>query len=228
MIRGNCDKAEFGFRRLLSRGARVQGRFNAAVSNAPYFRSGRSKVVQIKVFGLDSDALFVCCTIPNLISKRLCEKQSLRFEEKLIGLTVADGQRARSIGTITGFSVSFENLHTSMDFYVMKDPPFDVIIGFPALKALRGCLEFGLQQVTLFAGDIKAVLNFRYAVVEVPVIDNAKEDSEDFTSKSVAETNEDANVEDEFIVALSDNIGKDQDSIVEFYLSVDKQRDLLL
>ena len=78
------------------------------------------KVVQIKAYGTDSEALLDSGAVPNLISEKMCERLSLRFDRKFVGLTVADGQRARSVGVVSDLPVSFDNLHVSMDFYVWR------------------------------------------------------------------------------------------------------------
>ena len=135
LIRGDGEKAKSEIRRLLTRGTRVRRNVAAAVPGSSLtVRPRRLKVVQIKTFGTDAEALLDSGAVPNLISEKLCKKLSVDFNKKHIGLTVADGQRAHSIGTITDVPISFDDLHISMDFYVMKNPPFEVIIGVP----LRG------------------------------------------------------------------------------------------
>lgn len=202
LIRGDGEKAKSDIRRLLSGGAKLRRNVTAAVS-APKIRPRRLKVVKIKVYGMDSEALMDSGAVPNLISERLCNILSLPFDRRSVGLTVADGQRASSAETISDIPVSIDSLHISMDFYVMESPPFDVIMGVPTLEALRGCLDFGLRQVSLFAGDTKAVLPFEYAVVEVPAATNSDTESEDFTSDSDAAPKEDDDAEGDLIVALA-------------------------
>ena len=227
LIRGDGEKAKSEIRRLLTRGTRVRRNVAAAVPGSSLtVRPRRLKVVQIKTFGTDAEALLDSGAVPNLISEKLCKKLSVDFNKKHIGLTVADGQRAHSIGTITDVPISFDDLHISMDFYVMKNPPFEVIIGVPTLEALRGCLDFGLQQVTLFAKDKKAVLPFEYALIEVPIVNDSETDSEDFTSDSdIAPDDEDEN-ESDLVIALAKDA--EDASVEELDISEEEQRNSLI
>ena len=228
LIRGDGEKAKSDIKRLLARGARVRRNVTAAVSTSSNVRPRRLKVVQIRAHGLPSEALLDSGAVPNLISEKFCKKLNLTFEQKSVGLTVADGQRARSIGLVSELPISFEDLHISMDFHVMENPPFDVIIGVPTLEALRGCLDFGLQQVTLLAGDRKAVLPFEYAVIEVPAADESDTDSEDFTSDSEADPNDDEAREDDLIVALAEDFEEIEATPVQPNVSEEDRKTSLL
>ena len=117
-------------------------------------------------------------------------------------------------------------MHISMDLFVMESPTFDVIIGVPTLEALRGCLDFGLQQVTLFAEDKKAVLPFEYALIEVPIINDSDTDSEYFTSDSDAAPDAEEMVENDLVVALADDLN--DEPVEELDISVEHKRNLLL
>lgn len=71
----------------------------------------------------------------------------------------------------------------------MKIPPFDIIITVSTMNALRGSLDFGLQQVKVYADDEKAILPFNYAELETRAADYDTE-SEDLTSNSDCDNDE--------------------------------------
>lgn len=79
-------------------------------------------------------------------------------------------------------SIFYDILHTCMDFYGTEKPLFDVSIGVPALKALPGRLDSGLQQAALSAGDSEANLLCEYAVPKEPIYYDPETHSEDFIS----------------------------------------------
>lgn len=79
----------------------------------------------------------------------------------------------------------------------MKIPPFDLFIRVPTPEACRGCLDSGLQQVTVYAGE-KATLPFDCTEVETRA-DDSDTESKHFTSRS--DKNHD---EEQLIVDLAD------------------------
>lgn len=164
---------------------------------------------------MDSKALLDTGTVPNLISEKVCERLSFRTDQKLLGLTVTDGERTRSIGVVLDLPIFFDNRHVSMNSGAMGSPPFDVTIGVPTLEDLRGCLGFGVQQVTLFVGDIKACLSFDYAIIEVPDASISDTDSEDFTSDSEADPDDDENGANDTFVPLAYAFNEFQGSLIE-------------
>lgn len=99
-------------------------------------------MAQIKVLDLETEALLHSGAVPNLVLEKLCEKLSLDFEEKLIGLTDAYGKSAHFTGKVSAFP-SHLMIFTFIWFFFLKNPPFDVIVGVPTLEALWGFLEFG-------------------------------------------------------------------------------------
>lgn len=73
-----------------------------------------------------------------------------------------------------------------MVFYVAERRPFDVTTRVSTHEARQKCLRTELQQINLVLNNKKATLSFEYAVIELPVHDGLKTDSEDFTSRSDA------------------------------------------
>lgn len=86
LIRGDGEKAKSEIRRLLTRGARVRRNVTDAVpGSSPNLRPRRLKVVKIKIFGLDTEALLDSGAVFNLISSKLCKKLSVDFIKNPLG-----------------------------------------------------------------------------------------------------------------------------------------------
>lgn len=60
-----------------------------------------------------------------------------------------------------------------------------------ATEYLKGCLHFGLKQVTLLADDKRATLPSRYTIVKGPADQHVETDSEDSSSDSDAASDDD-------------------------------------
>lgn len=119
---------------------------------------------------------------------------------------MAHGQQARATGAVVRVPTCFQRLCTSIDFYVVKNLPSKGIIVAPAPQALRGRLDFELQQVILFAGDKKPTLSFEYTSTEGPRYGDPETDSEESTSHCDAALDKDEDTEVESIVAYSGDL----------------------
>lgn len=78
-----------------------------------------------------------------------------------------------------------------MDFHVVENTHFDVIVGVPALEVLQGRLDFGFKQLTTFGGDRRATLPCIYIGVKGPTDYGLDRDSGDLTFDSDATLDED-------------------------------------
>lgn len=93
---------------------------------------------------------------------------------------------------------------------------------------MRGCSDYGLQQVILFAGSEKAVLPFEYAVIEKPVARDSDTDSGDFTSDSEADCNDEELGERDLVDALAGDIEDLIDTYAEVSTSDEDRRHAFL
>lgn len=118
LVCGSDDKAKFEIRRLLSRGARVCRSSTAAVT-ALKTRPGRPRNVLVKIDGYKTEAILDFEIVPNPLSEKLCDKLSLKAGRHPVGLPMADGQRARSTGTVREVSVCSNHLQLTVDFHVV-------------------------------------------------------------------------------------------------------------
>lgn len=77
-----------------------------------------------------------------------------------------------------------------MNFFVMHNLLFDIIIEVPALEILKQYSTFELWQNTLFTVHVKAAALLEYVVLKVPVIDHFAAGSENFNLDSDADSND--------------------------------------
>lgn len=205
LVRADGDKTKVGTRRLLSRGPRVYKSATAAVATLMTC-SRLFKVVQIKIYGYETKALLASEAVPNLVSEKLLDKLNQELDRHPAGLTLDDGQRARSVGICREAPVCSSHLHLTMDFYVMDSPLSDVTVVVPAFEALQGCLVIWLHQFTLVLGSMKSTVLFKFAVIEVPVDDSSKTDNEDLTSSCDAAPNVDESFRDSGVAVLNEDL----------------------
>lgn len=119
VVRGDGHTAKADIQRLLSHDARVCRNTAAAVSYVKA-RPGRLKFLQFKTYGYETRVRLDSSAVPTLTLERICNRLNLEGDRPPAGLTMADGQRARSIVVAQNVSASFNHLHLAMDFYVMK------------------------------------------------------------------------------------------------------------
>lgn len=62
-------------------------------------------------------------------------------------MTIANRAKSGVLGKVRGIPVSFQNIEAQLDFVVLKNVPFDLVIGRPTLKQLSGVLDFRSEEV---------------------------------------------------------------------------------
>lgn len=70
------------------------------------------------------------------MSGQLVERLRLTLETIPKVVTVANGAKSRSLSKVRDIPVLFEDLETQLYFLVLKNAPFDLLIGRPTLKGL--------------------------------------------------------------------------------------------
>ena len=205
LARGDAEEAKKRLRRMLSPSAKKKRTVAAPVGEIPR----RLKIIRIAVSGTDAESLFDSGASPNLLSSSLCQRLSLEVIKTDRRITVANGNKTGVTGIVTDVPISLgDNLIVSMDFLVIDNPPFDVIIGQPALEALQAIIDFGKQEVRLTVGPNSTILGFEYAGESLPKDNVSGTDSEDFTSGSDAAPSEasddEADVADYFVGLITE------------------------
>lgn len=90
----------------------------------------------MELYGTENYALLDTGAVTNLISGDLCQKLALSPTEIDRQVTVADGTVAKFLGSVKGVPVSYGSIVSHLEFLVVKNTPFDVIVGSPTLEAL--------------------------------------------------------------------------------------------
>lgn len=73
-------------------------------------------------------------------------------------VTMANGANSDGLGNVRDDPVSFRDLYALLEFVVLKNVPFDLVLGRPTLKRLEGVLEFRSEEVRLACHGHEAIL----------------------------------------------------------------------
>lgn len=98
-------------------------------------------------------------------------------------ITVANGDVTDTLGAVSDLKISFEDIHVALDFLVINNPSFDVIIGLPALESLQACINLGNQTVTIRheKKEVKLALDNDLSKIFLPEVET---DSNEFTAEA--------------------------------------------
>lgn len=168
-------------------------------------------VPAVRTYGVELYALLDTGAILNVMSPQVVRKLSLKPEKISKVVTVAPGDKSSAIGKLSNVPLLFGNLQDEVDFIVLENIPFDIIIGRPTIKRLGGVLYFKAEEVRMNYQGHKAIIPMlcefskRLELVE-------ETDSEDFTSdssseRSAAENNRshEASDEEELFLTIQGN-----------------------
>ena len=198
LVRGDADDAKREMQKLFRSGTRKTK--IATVGDTSFPR--RLKLVPVKIYSKEAQALLDSGAIPNLMSSRLSDELSLIPSPTSRQITVANGDTSQCIGTVSGVPVSFTDLVVPIDFLVVLNTPFDLIIGCPTLETMAARLDLRKQMVKLSFQGRTVHLGLEYDRSSTHVV-NAGTDSEDFTSGVEGELNDTGESDD--VSSLSDS-----------------------
>lgn len=151
-------------------------------------------VTVVSVHATDLIAMMDYRAIPNMLPSAIARRLSLDLEQCTKTVTVTDGSTSSVEGKLSKVSVMLDLLVVKMDFVVMQNVPFDLVIGRPTLKRLIGVLNLRTKEVRLHYQSQQATLP---TVSEYSCARDAtgSTDSEDFTLDS-DEQNDNKSVEE--------------------------------
>ena len=199
LVRGDADVAKREIVRLFAK-QRVRGRTFAGHADT---RSRRLRLVTVKVYGTEAQALLDSGAVPNIILPKLASKLCLSPQPTEKHITVADGANAPCLGSLHQIPTSFGEVIVKLDFLVVKGRPFDVIIGLLTLEGLQACIDLRKQHVQMTVGEYTTRLGLILDVEHVSR-STASTDSEDFTSDSEAVPASSTTSDNEFVLATLD------------------------
>lgn len=145
----------------------------------------------------------------NVISPQLVRCLTLKKEETTKVVTLMNCKKSGVIGKVTNVLVFFEQLEARMEFFVLENVPFDLVIGRPTMKRFGGVLDFRAEEVRLDYGGQTAALPM-VAKYSQSQLDQDGTDSEDFTSDwdgDIAVSEGKGGEEELLLVTVDDNGG---------------------
>ena len=149
LVRGDAYMAKKKMVRLFAK-QRVRGRAFAGHADT---RSRRLRLVTVKVYETEGQALLESGAVPNIISPTLASKPCLSPQLTEKHITVADGANAPCLGSPHPIPTSFGELIVKLDSLVVKGTLFNLIIGLRTLERLQECIDLGKQHVQMTVGE---------------------------------------------------------------------------
>lgn len=146
-------------------------------------------VSTVLVHGTEVHAFMVTGATPNVMSPKLVTKVSLKPEYTSKVVTVATGDKSGALGKLIGIPVLLDTVRVNVDFIVLQNIPFDLVIGRPTLKRLGAVLDFPAEVVQLSYKGKEARLPMISEYVQPRQL-TGDTNSEDFTSESENEAEE--------------------------------------
>lgn len=137
----------------------------------------------IRIHGTKLFALMDSGATPNVFSPQVVKRLSLKPQETSKVVTVATGEKSKATGKLSNVPVMFDELQAEVDFIVLEDTPFDVVISRPTIKRLGGVIDLPAEVVRFDYRGQKAVLPM-VPEYSQPRLTTDSTDSEDFTSDS--------------------------------------------
>lgn len=108
----------------------------------------RLKLVTIGIYDHQIQALFNSVAVLSLLSTDIVNRIEIELKESVKKIVVANGETSRTVGSVTALFVSFDKAQISTDFLVIDNPPFNTIIGLPALESFQACIDLEMKTVT--------------------------------------------------------------------------------
>lgn len=116
---------------------------------------------------------------------------------------MVNGKKSNILGKTMNVPVMFDQSQARIDFIVLQNVPFHIVIGRPTLKRIGGMLNFRVEEVCLNYHGQEAVMSM-VSECSLPREIIAGTDSEEFLSDSDAEqSSADESVDEELLLMLS-------------------------
>ena len=96
----------------------------------------RHLLVRVEVYSESTMALFDSGAIPNVISHKMVKKLHLLMQPTNMSIKVANCASEKFVGTLNEVPISLGELVVPMNFLVLDDTPYDILIGLPTMIQL--------------------------------------------------------------------------------------------
>jgi hypothetical protein len=185
LVRGDAEHAQKTLKKLLA------ARSSSKVSTIDTDSVPRKlRLVAAEVESKEVLALLDSGAVPDIMSSRLARLLQLQPKSTSRNITVANGATTAGAGVLQGVNVKFGDIQVHLDFLVIENPPFDIIVGMPTMEALRTCIDTGKQLIYMTHDGKSAKLCMILDVGRSESTQMEEADSEDFTSPECSDTEE--------------------------------------
>ena len=117
-----------------------------------------------------------------------------KIEPSEATIRVANGDTTTSVGEVRNLPVVFDDMVVPLDFIILENSVFGMILGNPTLENMKMCYDLSKQEVSLSHGNLAVRLPLKYySSYEIPLTDRYS----DFTSITEYETDEETSETDE-------------------------------
>ncbi len=180
--------------------------------------TSRHLLVRVEVYSESSIALFDSGAIPNVIFHKMMKKLHLRMQPKNRSIKVANCASEKCVGTLNEVPISLGELVVPMDFLVLEETPYDILIGLPTMIQLRAHLDYYRMVLKIHYGGDYEILDYEYER------ETGNSSKDGFTSDSAYEDELEVEDSTEKLVLMLNELEKktessDEDQLVDEKLS---------
>ncbi len=97
----------------------------------------RHLLVRVEVYSESTMEFFDSGAIPNIMSHKMVKKLHLRMHPTNRSIKVANCASEKGVGTLNEVPISLGELAVRMDYLVLEETPYDILIGLPTMIQLR-------------------------------------------------------------------------------------------
>ncbi len=162
IARGDIDFAKKELQKILSS---KMGRTIVSFAGKDEVRGvsmSRHLLVRVLVYSESMMALFDSGAIPNVMSHKMANKIYLRRQPTNRCIKVANCASEKCVGTLNEVLISMGELVVPMDFLVLEETPYDILIGLPTMIQLRSRTDYYRVVLKIHYGGDSEILNYEY------------------------------------------------------------------
>ncbi len=141
----------------------------------------RDLLLRVLVYSESTIALFDLGDKPNVMSHEMVKKLHLRTEPAKRSIKVANCASEKCEGTLNEVPISMGDVVVLMDFLVLEEAPYDIMISLPTMIQLCDRPDYYRMIQKIHYGRDSEILNYEYER------DNGNTSEDEFTSDSADE-----------------------------------------
>ena len=174
LLRGDAVHPRNQLRRVLAKPRRQKMAMAAAPTKIPR----KHQLLPVTIYGHRARALLDTGAVPNLMSAQFAERLGVHVERSRQSIRVANGDVVDRVGVVKKVPVIFDDLVVPLNFLVLENAMYEVLLGMYSLTALKARFDLVKQEFTLeYDGNI-VTIPLEYAA---PYENPASDVSEEFT-----------------------------------------------